>query len=167
MKRLLSLITILVLLSCSNDDDTGMPNNEEVPGVWETSYEINNEDYPDLEDGDYEYVLQFEFFSDGTFESHTFLRDISNNAIQGYNVQMKGNFTTEGDRMNLIYDQWNSNTEASQFVSLDDLSLIQEDVEWSFDFSVEDEELLFDFDPCGPLEYCADELTLERVTQAQ
>ncbi|WP_373056178.1 hypothetical protein [Zunongwangia sp. H14] len=79
---------------------------------------------------------------------------------------MKGNFNTEGNRMNLIYDQWNSNTEASQFISLDDLSLMQEEVEWSFDFSVDGEELLFDFDPCGPLEFCVGELILNRVTES-
>ncbi|MDT0677492.1 hypothetical protein [Autumnicola musiva] len=166
MKRLLSLMTILVLFSCSNDDNNIMPNGEEILGVWEKTYEISNEDYPDLEDEDYDYVRQFEFLDDETFESYTFLRNTSTNTIEGYSMQMKGTFTTEGNRMNLIYDQWNSNTEASEFVSLDELELIQEDVEWSCDFSIDKEELLFDFDPCGPLENCVGEITLERVIKA-
>ena len=166
MKRLLSLLTILMLLSCSGDDDN-MANTENIAGVWENSTALDTENYPELEEGNYNYVLQFKFLGDRTFEGYSFLRNTENDNIVGYNVQMKGDFTTEADRINLVYDQWNSNTEASEFVSLNELSLIQEDVEWSFDYSVNNEELLFDFDPCGPLENCIGEITLERVEEGE
>lgn len=166
MKRLLSLILFFALISCSSDDEN-ISNEKNLPGVWENTYEINNEDYPNLEEGDYAYVLQYKFLSDKTFESYTFLRNTITNTIEGYQVQTKGNFTTEGDRMKLIFDQWNSNIESTQFVSLDELILIQEDAERSFNYSVNREELLFDFDPCGPLESCIGEITFERVEEVE
>ncbi|MDT0689854.1 hypothetical protein RM549_08660 [Salegentibacter sp. F188] len=166
MKRLLSLIVIFTLISCSSDDEN-ISNEKNLLGVWENTYEINNEDYPDLEEGNYEYVLQYEFLSDKTFESYTFLRNTSTNTIEGYHVQTKGSFTTEGDRMSLIFDQWNSNIESTQFVSLDELILIQEDGESSFDYSVNQEELVFNFDPCGPLESCLADITFERDAEVQ
>jgi len=155
-------MSIVVFLSCSVDDDN-VSNTENIEGVWEKTNEIDSEDFPDLEGENYEYVLQFKFISDHSFESYSFIRNTETDSIAGYNSKFHGNFSTEGNRMELLYDQYNSNTEASDFEDHDELILVQENVEWSFNFLVNQDELLFDFDPCGPLANCVGELELKRV----
>ena len=87
MKRLFSLSVFLSFLSCSNDDN---PSSEEaILGVWEISNETDAAEYPEIEDGEYEYVLQYEFMSNGNFESHSFLRNPGDETILGYRSEQK------------------------------------------------------------------------------
>lgn len=161
MKRLFTFMSIAVFLSCSLDDDNSS-NVENIEGVWEKTNEIISENIPNLEDENYEYVTQYKFLSDRSFESYFFVRNTETDSIVGYNSKSKGNFSTKGNRMELLYDQYN-NTESAEFQTLDELILVQEDLEWSFNFSVNQDELLFDFDPCGPLANCIGEIKLKRV----
>jgi hypothetical protein len=161
MKRLFAIMSIFIFLSCAVDDESGT-NPENIEGVWEKISEINSEDFPDLDDENYESVLQFTFLNNN-FESYFFIRNTVTDSIIGYNLKFQGNYSTEGNRMELLYDQYNSNTEASDFEDLDELMLVEENVEWSFNFSVKNDELIFDFDPCGPLEYCIGELNFKRI----
>ena len=161
MKRLFTFMSIAVFLSCSVDDDNSL-NADKIEGVWENTNEIASGDFPNLEDENYEYVLQYKFLSDRSFERYSFIRNTETDSIAGYNSKSQGNFSTKGNRMELLFDQYN-NTETAEFQTLDELTLVQEDVEWSFNFSVNQDELLFDFDPCGPLANCIGEIKLKRV----
>ncbi|WP_289021566.1 hypothetical protein [uncultured Salegentibacter sp.] len=166
MKRLFFILNIFLLVSCSSDDEV-RTNTKDVVGVWEKSSDISTEIYPELEEGNYEFVLQYKFLDDSTFESFSFVRNSDTDNIIGYRSRFEGSFFIEKNRMNLNYNQYNSNVEASQLVDSADLVLIDQDVDWSFNFSVNKNELLFDFDPCGPYADCIGELKLKRVKKNQ
>ncbi len=162
MKRLFFILNIFLLVSCSSDDEV-RTNIKDVVGVWEKSSDISAEIYPELEEGNYEFVLQYKFLDDSTFESFSFVRNSDTDNIIGYLSRFEGSFFIEKNRMNLNYNQYNSDVEVSQLVDSADLVLIDQDVDWSFNFSVNKNELLFDFDPCRLYEYCIGELNLKRV----
>tara|TARA_Y100000588_G_C14107720_1_gene861565 strand:+ start:641 stop:1129 length:489 start_codon:yes stop_codon:yes gene_type:complete len=162
MKKLFAIIGIFIFLSCTVDDEN-VPKTENIIGTWEKTYEINAEDFPDLEEESYEYVLQYKFSEKNKFESYSFLRNIPNDSIVGYNSRDIGNYSTEEDVMKLLYNKYNSNQETLEFQDLDELILFKENVEWNFDFSINNDELVFDFDPCGPAELCLADLKFKRV----
>ncbi|SKB36361.1 hypothetical protein SAMN05660776_0728 [Salegentibacter holothuriorum] len=162
MKRLFFILNVFLLVSCSSDDEV-RTNIKDIVGVWEKSSDISAEIYLELEKGNYDFVLQYKFLDDSTFESFSFVRNSDTDNIIGYRSHSEGSFFIKGNRMNLNYNQYNSDIEASQLVDSADLVLIDQDVDWSFNFSINNDELLFDFDPCGPYENCIGELNLKRV----
>jgi len=162
MKRFYGFIMFISLLSCSSDDD--MISQEALTGIWERATEINAEDYSQLEtDKSYEYVVEYKFMSNRKFESYSFVREIDNSNIIGYNFQEKGEYSINDNRLSLISDRWISGSEMGEFADLDELILNQEDAEWSFNILIEKDILTFDFDPCGPAESCVGSLKLYRV----
>lgn len=162
MKKLFLIIGIFTILACSSNDDEAINNN--ITGIWEKTYPVNAADFESLDDTkNYEYVIQYLFLGSEEFESYTLIRNTETSEIAGYLFQEIGTYSLSSERLSLQSNRWIPEDGMVEPESLDDLILNEQDVEWSFNIQVEEDQLKFIFDPCGPNESCLGSLLLTRV----
>ncbi|MFV9482435.1 hypothetical protein ACNI3T_01280 [Christiangramia sp. ASW11-125] len=162
MKNLLILLSVLFLTGCSSDDET--ISDTAIEGIWEKTSTLDPIEFDGLDENlNYEYVIQYKFLDNGKFESFTFIRAIDTSEIAGYMFKELGTFTISNNRLSLVSDRWISQDDSGALQSLQELSLNEGDIEWSFNFELEQNTLTFIFDPCGPAENCIGSITLNKV----
>jgi hypothetical protein len=167
MKNVILFLFILgILTSCSNNNDNN-PEDSQLIGVWERSYNVEIGEIPSIQNEGYEYVGQYTFNPDQTFELASFIRNIDSGDILAYSQRYLGIYEIDGNRLNFINDYWGAeplDDQYSDLKSIDELTLIYEEETWGFSYSISlNKELLIDFDPCGPLENCVDKVTFFRI----
>ena len=162
MKRFLILLTVLFLTGCSSDDET--ISDTAIEGVWEKTTIVDSNEFDELDENlNYESVIQYKFLKASKFESYTFIRAIESSEIAGYMFKELGSYTINNNRLSLISDRWISQDDSGALQSLQELSLNEQEVEWSFNIILEQNTLIFNFDPCGPAENCIGSITLNKV----
>jgi hypothetical protein len=163
MKKIL-VIAILIIAGCSKE---ASHPEVEIYGTWGQSFSMSPEDIFLETTGNYLSVNRYIFKNDNSFESFSFVMDEDSFEILGYWSHMDGTFSTQGNRLILNFNRYSIDNAENDFPLLpkEELSLVGEDIEWEFNFSILDNSsiLKFDFDPCGPLENCVGSLTLVRV----
>lgn len=156
-KQVFAVLLLLLVTACSSDNDD-IKTDLNLVGIWERSMVISPEDVGnDLEEGEYFYVNRIEFSSDNSFIEFYYLINGENQEIIGYYSKNEGTYKTRGDRLEFHFNQWISNEEYNQlFVPLENLVLINENQGYSLNYSFQNNQslLIFNFDPCGPLENC-------------
>jgi len=142
------------MLSCARDNDFKLDAN--LIGLWEKSFEIGIGDISSIQNEGFEHVAQYTFNLDQSFEYGSFIRNIDSGTILAYSQRYLGSYQIDGNRLNLTFDHWGAEPLDNQYSDLknvDELVLVNENETWSFSYSITDNStLLFDFDPCGPLE---------------
>jgi hypothetical protein len=165
IKKIGIYLGLISILSCHRNDDVKTTSN--LIGVWEKSVKVESGEIPGIQNMDYEYVAQYTFTPDQTFELASFIRNIDSGEILAYSQRYLGTYEIEGNRLSFIYDYWGAeplDDQYSDFKNIDELTLIFEEENWGFSYSLSlNKELLIDFDPCGPLENCVDKVTFFRI----
>jgi len=161
MKNLLILLSVLFLTGCSSDDET--ISDTAIEGIWEKTSPLDPIEFDELDENlNYEYVIQYKFLNN-KFESYTFVRATESSDIAGYMFKELGTFSISNNRLTLLSDRWISQDDSGALESLKELSLNEQEVEWSFNFKLEQNTLIFNFDPCGSAENCIGSITLNKV----
>jgi hypothetical protein len=165
MKNVGLIFLLFSFLSCSKDSDTKIDPN--LIGLWENSFELGIGAIPSDQNEGFEHVAQYIFNVDRSFERGSFIRNIDTGSILAYSQRYLGTYEIDGNRLNLTFDYWGAEPLDDQYSGLKgiaELVLVSENETWGFSYSIrENKKLIFDYDPCGPLENCVDKTTLFRI----
>jgi hypothetical protein len=163
MKKIF-LLAIILITGCSRE---ATHPTIDIYGTWGHSSDIGEDAGFENISGKLLHVDRYIFKKDHSFESFTFVMDEDSYEILGFRSRSEGTFSKQGNRLNLNYNMYSSYNAENDFTLLpkEDLSLVGEDIDWEFNYTILDNKsiLKFDFDPCGPAENCVGGMTLVRV----
>ncbi|EAR00022.1 lipocalin family protein [Maribacter sp. HTCC2170] len=165
MKKIGFYLLLISFLSCSKDNDDII--NTDLVGIWENTFILEIGDISSVQEEGFEHVVQYTFNLNQSFEYGSFIRNIDSGSILAYSHRYLGHYGIEGNRLNLIFEHWGAeplDNQYSELKNINELVLVTENETWSFSYSIsQNKKLVFDYDPCGPLENCIDKSTLYRI----
>jgi hypothetical protein len=151
----ISVISCLVMTSCSEDDDlTGY----EIKGVWamETHLEADSRISR----------LIYDFKDDGQVEVLTIEIDHSSGDILGYRSRTIGNYATHDNKLSFYnLTVYTNNDTDAPFSDLENLIKQSDGGAYDVTYSIEErgKKLIFTHPPCGPFDNCIPTTTLVRA----
>lgn len=168
MRKLILILNIFMLISCSNDDEA-IPNIENIYGKWEKT-EIISAAEIDL-DSNYSYSLKQELNlnRDNSFKWLTYFINSESEEIIGYKQMEVGTFSQNGNILSFNLDrfepQQNSESGSYTLSTLENLVMTDQNITMNYNFKLlnTNKTLLFDFPNCEPDTTCPADMELIKV----
>jgi len=169
MRNLYIIFSFCILASCSNDDDTTIPNIDDIYGSWEKIENISNEQLGIESNHNYAIKQELHFYEDKSFTWLVSIINTDNSEILGYIRKEEGLFSQNENKLIFLFDRFeserNSISTTYQPTTIENLILADQNIEFNYNFKLlnDNRTLLFDFPICGPDTTCQADIELNRV----
>lgn len=156
--RALSYIVILTILLFSCSKDVEEAQADLILGAWEQNEPLEGENLIQS--------FQYIFHSDRSFDLSRTIINPSTSEIVGYLAKSSGTYDINGNRLTLLESERYIHDDSDRLYSdLEDLEPFESaggPIQVSFSVDEEQNQLTFQFDPCGINENCISFLTFSR-----
>ena len=157
--RTLSFIAVLTILFSSCSKDVEEAQTDLIFGTWEQNEPVEGENLIQS--------LQYVFHPDRSFTLSRSMIDPSTSEIVGYRAMSSGTYDVNGNRLTLIeserYIHNDSDRLYSDLQDLEPSEFTGGPTQVSFLLDEAQNQLTFQFDPCGINENCISSLTFSRL----